>query len=428
MAQIFQKFLFIIFIQITFSLKSETVDLKFHPERKFFTVPIHLGSNGKEFEVQVDTCTSETWVPSKNSTVEGPHYDSSESKTSLQTNKEFEVQDTYGNVKGISTYDQMTFGQFSVNKMGFIQVSQFEVGFRDFKQGKLGLGYKQEHGIDFNLVGLLKKTGVIEKEMFSIVPESNQLIIGDYPHQFDGELYTTCNLTETDDLDDVYRAGWVCEMTHIFFAVDTKNKSLEMAFEVNARVIFDSGYPYISMPRRHLDDFNKKFMQEFFSDSCIEIKEKNEIYFVCDDDEKIPRASMAFVIGGYGYVIPWDKLFYRVADDKYELLIRFQKENDDIFSFGYPFVNQFSLVYNYEDKVVGFYQGERIDLSQDWDEYMNGQSPLQKKERMKKLILIGSIIGVILLLVIICLIVRSNKKERINKRGETQKIIANENL
>ena len=63
---------------------------------------------------------------------------------------------------------------------------------------------------------------------------------------------------------------------------------------------------YISMPQRHLNDFNKKFMQEFFNDSCIKIKDDDEIYFICDDDEKIQKGSIAFLMGGYGYT---DMLF-----------------------------------------------------------------------------------------------------------------------
>ena len=168
------------------------------------------------------------------------------------------------------------------------------------------------------------------------------------------------------------------------------------------------------MPKRHLNDFNKKFMQEFFNDSCIEIKEDNEIYFICDDDDKIKKGSIAFLMGGYGYVIPWNKLFKKIEDDKYEMLIRFHKENDDIFSFGYPFVSEFVVVYNAEDKELGFYGGEKIDLKKDWDEYMTGDSPQQRKEKIKKLLTYGGIFGGILLLIIICLVIRSNTMKKSN--------------
>ena len=102
------------------------------------------------------------------------------------------------------------------------------------------------------------------------------------------------------------------------------------------------------------------------------------------------------------------------------MLIRFHKENDDIFIFWYQFVSQFTLVYNAEDKEVGFYGGEKINVTKDWDEYMIGESPKQKKEKMKKLLIYLAIFGGILLFIIICLIIRSNKKANLEKRAMLQ--------
>ena len=153
-------------------------------------------------------------------------------------------------------------------------------------------------------------------------------------------------------------------------------------------------------------------VQEFYNDSCIEVKDNDEIYFICDDNDKIQQGSIAFILGGYGYVIPWDKLFKRIEADKFEMLIRFHKENDDIFSFGYPFTSQFIIVYNAEDKYLGFYGGEKINLKKDWDEYMAGESPTKKKEKIKKLLIYGGILGGVLLLIIICLVIRSNNMKK----------------
>ena len=46
--------------------------------------------------------------------------------------------------------------------------------------------------------------------MFTILPEEEKLIVGSLPKELEGEEYTTCDLVETNDLDDVFRAGWVC--------------------------------------------------------------------------------------------------------------------------------------------------------------------------------------------------------------------------
>ena len=395
-------------------LKSDSIKLEFREKNNFYTIPITVGNKNQAFEVQVDTTTSETWLPSINTTYEVDKFDPKSSSTCELSQLHFEIDDEDGNVRGPSFYDSLTVGPFSLKRFGMVLVDSFQSGFKDAKQGKLGLGFRHEHGVDFNWLGSLKKNGLIEKEIFTILSDEEKLVVGSVPPELEGEQYTTCDLVETNDLDDVYRAGWVCELTHIFFGVDTHDKTLEMALQVDARVIFDSAYNYINMPKRHLNDFNKKFMQEFFNDSCIEIKEDDEIYFICDDDEKIKKGSIAFLMGGYGYVIPWNKLFKKIEEDKYEMLIRFHKENDDIFSFGYPFVSQFVVVYNAEDKKLGFFGGEKIDLKKDWDEYMTGDSPQQRKEKMKKLLIYGGIFGGILLFIIICLIIRSSRMKKTN--------------
>ena len=396
------------------SLDSNSIKLEFREENHFFTIPIKIGSNGQQFEVQVDTTTSETWLPSVNTTFKVQKFDPKKSSTCQIIPKEFEIDDEDGNVRGTPVYDSITVGSFTLDKFGFVLVQGYQKDFKDFPDGKLGLGFRHEHGVDFNFLGSLKSKGLINKEVFTILPKEEKLVIGGIPSELEKETYSTCNLVETNDLDDAYRAGWICELTHIFFGVNTKEKSLEMALQVNARVIFDSAYKYISMPKRHLNNFNKNFMEKFFYDSCIQVKDKNDIYYICDADEKIQHGAIAFLVGGFGYVIPWDKLFKKIEEDKYEMLIRFHKENDDIFSFGYPFTSQFTIIYNAEEKHLGFYGGEKIDLKKDWDAYMVGESPSQKKEKMKKLLIYAGILGGILLFIIICLFIRSNRIKKNN--------------
>ena len=396
------------------SFDSSSIKLEFREKNHFFTIPIKIGSNGQQFEVQVDTTTSETWLPSVNTTFKVQKFDPKKSSTCQIIPKEFEIDDEDGNVRGTPVYDSITVGSFTLDKFGFVLVQGYQKDFKDFPDGKLGLGFRHEHGVDFNFIGSLKSKGLINKEVFTILPKEEKLVIGGIPSELEKETYSTCNLVETNDLDDAYRAGWICELTHIFFGVNTKEKSLEMALQVNARVIFDSAYNYISMPKRHLNNFNKNFMEKFFYDSCIQVKDKNDIYYICDADEKIQHGAIAFLVGGFGYVIPWDKLFKKIEEDKYEMLIRFHKENDDIFSFGYPFTSQFTIVYNAEEKHLGFYGGEKIDLKKDWDEYMAGESPSQKKEKMKKLLIYAGILGGILLFIIICLFIRSNRIKKNN--------------
>ena len=394
---------------------TDALTLTYDEENEFYTFPIKIGSKNQVFNVQIDTTTSETWVPSQKTSFNVEKFNISKSKTGTTTNKTFDVEDEDGDVRGKAVYDSVKVGPYELDKMGFVLVDEYELGFKDYPNGKLGLGFKQEHGIDFNFIGLLKEKKIINKKIFSLIPKNKELIIGEMPLEYSGQLYTTCNQSETNDLDDEYRAGWACDLTHIFFGVDTKNKDLDSKMEVDARVMFDSAYPYISIPKRHFNAFRKQFIEPLFNDSCVKVKENDARFFVCDDEELVKQASMAFVIEGYAYIIPWDQLFVKNDEGKYESLIRFYKENDNIFGFGAPFFNEYALVFDMEEGQIGFYGGERIDLKKEWDEYMNDMTPLQQKERTKKLIIAGCL-GLLLLVFIILLCIRA-RKEAERSRG-----------
>ena len=395
----------------------QSISLTFDEELGFYTVPLSFGSKEETFDVQVDTTTSETWIPSYKTTLNVKKYNISQSSNGQKTNKTFEVEDEDGDVRGKACYDSLKIGDISLNHFGFVLVDEFEYEFKDFAQGKLGLGLKQEHGDDFNFVRKLKINNLIDREVFSINGDTKELIIGELPSQFKNQLYTTCSAAETNDLDDEYRQAWSCELTHILFNVEKKKKNinLDYAFEANARVTFDSAYPYISFPKRHLREFKKNFMNQFFNNTYKEKKDGDSTYFVITDESLVAQASIAFVMEGYAYVIPSDKLFIENDDGEYEMLIRFYKENDNIFSFGGPFVNFFTIVYDYEEQEVGFYGGDRIEMTKEWYDYMNEMTPEQQKAKKKRMYIYGGV-GFFLLVIIILLAYRNKHERDMNRR------------
>ena len=396
-------------IQIASNLISISLDKK--PENNFFTVPISIGtpSDIQIFEVQVDTTTSETWVPSINTTYNiNPKYDLSLSSSSNTSNKTMEIFDEDGDVSGKATHDVIKIGKYSLDKFGFVSIINYPNNFKDYPNGKLGLGYKQDHGDEFNFIRMLKEKGLVNNEIFTIDPFQKELIIGNYPSKYLNNTYSFCNLTETHDLDDDYRAGWVCELTHAFFFKPLKY--LEDGVETtNARVIFDSAYQYIGIPKRNLDLFKKNFFEGILEEICIEMRAKREIYFICEDDEKLNNANITFIIGGFGYVLSKNQLFKPLYGNKLECILRFIKQNDNIFSFGVPFIKNYVMAYDAEKQHVGFLGGNKIDYFEDWKLWMKGISPKQR-DKMKKFIYGGIALGVLLLLIVIFLIVRSCRK------------------
>ena len=395
----------------------KTISLLYEEDTGYYIIPMSFGSNQEEFQIQVDTTTSETWIPSPKTTLKVKKYNITQSTTGLKTNKTFEVEDEDGDVRGKACYDSVQVGDITLNHFGFVLVDEFEYPFDDYEQGKLGLGYKQEHGDDFNFIRKLKLNNIIDREIFSINHETKELIIGDVPPQFQNQLYTTCPVVETNDLDDEYRQAWACELTHLAFNLDKKDKNfdLDQAFEVNARITFDSAYPYISIPKRHINEFKKRYMNNYFNNSYKEVRDEDTTYFICTDEELVFGASISFIIEGYAYIIPWNKLFLKNEEGEYELLIRFYKENDNIFGFGAPFMDFFTVVYDYEEKEVGFYGGNRKQLTREWYDYLNDMTPEQKKAKRKRMyIYVG--IGFFVVIIIILLVYRSRKERAMGRR------------
>ena len=391
---------------------SISIPLEKNPKNNFFTVPISIGSptGSQIFEVQVDTTTSETWVPSINTTYKvSPKFNNSLSSSSNITNKTMEIFDEDGDVSGKATHDLIQIGNYSLENFGFVSIINYPSDFKDYPKGKLGLGYKQDHGDEFNFIKMLKEDNLIDNEIYTIDPQEEKLVIGNFTSEYSNYTYSFCNLTETHDLDDDYRAGWVCELTHAFFYEPLKY--LEDGVETaNARVIFDSAYQYIGIPRRNLDLFKKHYFEGVLNESCIEMRAKREIYFICENDEKLDNANITFVIGGFGYVLSKKELFKPLYANKLECVLRFVKQNDNIFSFGVPFVNNYIMAYDAENQQVGFIGGNKVDYYEDWKLWMKGISPKQR-DYMKKLIIGASALGGVLLLIVICLIIRACRKK-----------------
>ena len=411
--------LFILLLSVSSFLAKDTkiISLLYEEDTGFYIIPISFGSSEEEFQIQVDTTTSETWIPSYKTTLKVKKYNISESVNGQRTNKTFEVEDEDGDVRGKACYDSIKVGDIALDHFGFVLVDEFEYPFNDYEQGKLGLGYKQEHGDDFNFLRKLKLNGIIDREVFSINHDTKELILGGTPPQFENQLYTTCPQVETNDLDDEYRQAWACELTHIAFNLDkkTKNFDLDQAFEVNARITFDSAYQYISIPKRHLVAFKNKFMNTYFNNSYKEVRDEDSTYFIVTDEELINGASISFIIEGYAYILPSEKLFVKTEENEFELLVRFYKENDNIFAFGDPFMEYFTVVYDYEENEIGFYGGSRKELTREWYDYLNEMTPEQQKARRKRMYIYAGV-GFFLIVIIILLAYRNKKDRAIGRR------------
>ena len=419
--------------------------------KNYYTIPIKVGTPGKTFNVQIDTSTSTTWIPSikcKNCKLSSQLYDPILSKTSYSLKSEkIEIDDEDGDVEGYPINDNIVLNGYNLKNFSFIQVSELDDDFRDHYDGKLGLGFRGEHGKNFNFLEQLKKQNLIKHKIFSINQISDKkglLFIGDNS----ANKYSFCNVSSGEDLDDIYKESWVCDLTHVGIFNNTEgisNKLTDYTIISDGKVDFDSAYEYIAVPisdRKIIEELLSKanLKCETNEDTIKEYKEKSkknkdklinkynkeEINIKCKTTQKElseKKFSLSFVLQGNVYSIPLENLFSPLDNNEkeMEMKVKYIDDNDAIWTFGFPFMSQFLMIFNMEKNHVGIKKINKtpfpiINITKEWkvwNEYNNNF--FYKKIDITLIIIISSILFITLVVIVIILIWRANKKSEMRK-------------
>ena len=348
--------------------------------KNYYTIPLLVGTPEEEYEVQIDTSTATSWIPSSrcsNCIMSHRLYDQEDSRTSSPTDNFVEIEDEDGNVEGYQIADNIKLGSYKLKQFGFVEVTKVADNFKDHYQGKLGLGYKSTllKDDEFNFLEKLKKHNLIKKKIFTINAineKKGMLFVGDIP----GKPYNTyCNVTNTDDLDEMYQESWVCKMTHIGIFDREKGIFNKIKFydelKNNKLVSFDSAYDFIAVPMSEKEGIEKLLGKAKLQ--CTEQKRNSarsnnkdklrnrireeEITISCETNKeelKNKNLALSFVLQGNSYSLPLEQLFEDgTKEGEMDMLIKIIDEDDAIWTFGYPFLNQFLMIFNMEEDHVG---------------------------------------------------------------------------
>ena len=348
--------------------------------KNYYTIPLLVGTPEEEYEVQIDTSTATSWIPSSscsNCIMSHRLYDKEDSRTSSPTDNFVEIEDEDGNVEGYQIADNIKLGSYKLKQFGFVEVTKVADNFKDHYQGKLGLGYKSTllKDDEYNFLEKLKKHNLIKKKIFTINAineKKGMLFVGDIP----GKPYNTyCNVTNTDDLDEMYQESWVCKMTHIGIFDREKGIFNKIKFydelKNNKLVSFDSAYDFIAVPMSEKEGIEKLLGKAKLQ--CTEQKRNSarsnnkdklrnrireqEITISCETNKeelKNKNLALSFVLQGNSYSLPLEQLFEDgTKEGEMDMLIKIIDEDDAIWTFGYPFLNQFLMIFNMEEDHVG---------------------------------------------------------------------------
>ena len=416
--------------------------------KNYYTIPLLVGTPEEEYEVQVDTSSATTWIPSshcKNCILAHRLYDPEDSRTSSPTDISVKLEDEDGNVEGYQIADNIKLGSYKLKQYGFVEVTRVADNFKDHYQGKLGLGYKSVHLQDdeFNFLEKLKRHNLIKKKIFTLNAINNKkgmLFIGDVPGK---EYNTYCNITDTDELDDMYKESWVCKMTHVGIFDTEKGIFNKIKYydeiKYNKLVNFDSAYDFIGVPISEKENIEKLIKKANLKCETREnnAKEKmpqdiklqklknrirdEEVSILCEtniEEIRMKAIALSFVLQGYVYSLPLDLLFINSHENgKMEMLIRYIDDDDAIWTFGYPFMNQFLTIFNMEDGHVGLKKLKKtalpiVNLYKDWEHWYLRKEGLESAGKI-----VGIIVLILVVIVLAFLVYRYIRRRTLEKNG-----------
>ena len=274
------------------------------------------------------------------------------------------------------------------------------------------------------------------KKIFSIMTineKKGMLFIGDNPGK---EYHTYCNVTNTDELDDTYKESWVCEMSHVGMLNKDKNmfNKVKLYEELNNNklVSFDSAYDYIAAPISEKETIQKMlnkanlFCRESKKSNNMELSNdfrhrmrEEEITIICKTTEKeLKEKNMAisFIIQDFSYSLPLESLFEKGGkENEMNFLIKYIDDEKAIWTFGYPFLSQFLMIFNMEDKHVGMKKLKKTSLPivDVYDKYN-----LKEEKTSAVFKFFGYFTLILIVLAILFFVYHAIKKNNINKKNE----------
>ena len=309
-------------------------------------------------------------------------------------------------------------------------------------QGEFGLGIDKDNKNDL-VENLFFNQIITERKLILETSKDLKSVEINLNTELTANEFKFCNLTRKSDLDSIYSQAWVCDLTHIIEIEDNRVKSntesiFENANPIEARAVFDTRQKYIILPTKYLE-----ILSHFFGlKNCKIIKEKfeGEKYFQCNNKKSLinDKKSLYFIIDGYGFIFNMNELF---EDDGKNInsIIRFSDSvnKHNLFIFGISLFKKYNVMFDYDNKVIGFKGDSIYDFSNIYKEWLEKKSIIKitSKEAKdegnfkQKLVLVGGIcFGIIIILAVWFCNNRANTQNRLHSELiEEQKTISENN-
>ena len=334
-----------------------------------YALPLSIGYPMHNFLLLVDTSSKYTWVRGTNCTFCAYTDNIYDEEASISVIHQDEIPyttmtDVKGSVSGNILYDDIKIGDFYATKVELLVASEDE--YQESADGVLSLKYPKESNDVRNIVNKLYLSGFIQKKIlyFNFKDEMvGNLMIGKIPDYIntDNKIYSTCGINGNNN-------NWNCLVTHLLL---DDNYNFYQATVIDSIAIFSTGLEKIYVPRNTIDLFINNYFKNFpdyEEKSCI-IKILSGIHqiYCLRSFLNVKGPSIHFIMNGYAYRVPFDDLFEDVYTDSYNsyklFKIEFYETEKNEWFFGTVFLKQYEVVFDADNKVMGFYGDNKYDFT-----------------------------------------------------------------
>ena len=320
-----------------------------------FIITIKLGTSKQIFNLLIDTGSSVTWVPIKDSKDLHPishHYDPSLSLTSKKkSEKPFQIVYGSGSANGSYYSDKMFYiddKEFLID-FGAANKTNFYVYGAD---GILGLARKYDD-YEKSFINMICKGHVTDSKIFSIklginstYDKKGSFYIGKHD-DFNKKGVVSCELNNNNYYEVNY---WSCNV--LSFSIESKENNITISSEKKVSVIFDTGTNAIFLPYYYLQNMLPQLDKIDCYVKKYTLTNPQRYQILCSNnlpDFKINIDEHTFILPG--------KYFFKYDRSIAFSEIYFQESNDDneVFIIGSPFFMLFHVLFDSYSKELFFY-------------------------------------------------------------------------
>lgn len=365
-------YLTIIKSQITSTFNIEKINTKSHllsyteipsldldyKEKERTTTELCLGTPPQCFKLIIQTNSFYIWVSDAESKVQKSVNKFHTKNSSTLSRKYTEITSQYyaNNVTGIEGVDILSIKGTKIGKVKFLLVSK-SYGYQKV-DGMIGLGYLPSiNEKKFSIIEQLHKAKLIHHKVFAqkyLNSTTGEFTIGEIPKYIveDYKHYGRCKaMDKVIDVRHYKNKNWQCELKALNFGNIFEPSRLYSLKK--KKVSFLEFRKRTLIPKFVFDYLRNKYFKKAIDSGKCEIKKKKRYsMIVCDQDFEVQNLNI--VLGSWVMAIPNQKLWKPLKNEKKEFIL-YQKTNYDKFIIGRSILMHFHMVYDTQNKQIGFY-------------------------------------------------------------------------